>query len=221
MWYRSLEKNISFLRTRLEQKKTFSGNINRERPIAQTGVNHLAIVTLPWKFSILETSKRNLFMFLWYDTYYSTIPLHGYHLQRQNKIFYHLSSVGFYSYFFLKFPTLKAFQHSIRRVWRFGNSIFFMKLKFDGKGYHLFKLKRGVLSFQFGHSHRVYRRSLNVFYKLTSKVSIFLWGGNWDSVFSFASQIRQVRRYNQYTGKGIRFSRQIIYRKLGKVGSYR
>lgn len=106
-------------------------------------------------------------------------------------------------------------------VWVFAASRVFMKLKFRGKGYYLYKSKRNSLSFRFGFSHRVYRYPGLVAYKMVSKTEIFLWGRFLPFVWNFAWTIKKIRPHNQYTGKGIRFLRQITYRKVGKIGSYR
>jgi hypothetical protein len=36
-----------------------------------------------------------------------------------------------------------------------------------------------------------------------------------------AKEFKQARPINIFTGKGIRFTKQIIYKKTGKVSSYR
>jgi len=40
-------------------------------------------------------------------------------------------------------------------------------------------------------------------------------------IYTSAHGIRNMRPINIFTGRGVRFSRQIIYRKVGKVSSYR
>jgi hypothetical protein len=110
---------------------------------------------------------------------------------------------------------------TFQKMWMFAASKTFMKLKFRGKGYYLYRSKRNALSFRFGYSHRVYRFPGAVWYKMVSKTEVFLWGRVYASLWKFAWTVKKIRPHNQYTGKGIRFVRQITYRKLGKVGSYR
>lgn len=112
-------------------------------------------------------------------------------------------------------------QTATKIVWAATNLKTFMKVRFRGKGYYLYKSRRNTLSFRFGYSHRVYRYSGIMWFKLMSKTEIFIWGRSMSQVWRFAWSIKRIRPHNQYTGKGIRFLRQITYRKLGKIGSYR
>lgn len=48
-----------------------------------------------------------------------------------------------------------------------------------------------------------------------------MFGINKDSVLLGARSLRRIKSINIFTGKGIRFSRQLVYRKTGKVSSYR
>lgn len=101
------------------------------------------------------------------------------------------------------------------------HSFFIVKLKFKGKGYNIFRNYRNTILFKFGYSHRIYGFFNTVSLLNFSKTSLLM--------YSFSRQILQlkgqsfflVKPINLYTGRGIRFARQIIYRKLGKVGSYR
>lgn len=120
------------------------------------------------------------------------------------------------------YPLFQTWKDNIYRTWgRIATSKTYLRLRFRGKGYYLYKSKRNSLSFRFGFSHRVYRYPGSVWYRLLSKTEIFIWGYYFYPIWTFAWSIKKIRPHNQYTGKGIRFSRQITYKKLGKVGSYR
>jgi len=98
---------------------------------------------------------------------------------------------------------------------------FFTKLKFKGKGYYIFKNKRNTITFRFGYSHRVYLYAHLVLIKFLSKTAIFIFGLNKLDVLTTGHALINVRPFNIFTNKGVRFAKQIIYKKIGKVGSYR
>jgi hypothetical protein len=97
----------------------------------------------------------------------------------------------------------------------------FMKVKFKGKGYYIFKNKRQTITPQFGHSHRIYVYSYFTSVNFLSKTHVFIFGLLQSDVLKSARMIKEMRPINIFTGRGVRFSRQIIYKKVGKVSSYR
>lgn len=98
---------------------------------------------------------------------------------------------------------------------------FFRKLKFTGKGYYIYKNKRNTVAPQFGYSHRLYLYSylstINFFYKSNILVS----GLNPNDITRITCGIKALRPLNIFTLKGVRFAKQIIYKKKGKISSYR
>jgi ribosomal protein L6P/L9E len=96
-----------------------------------------------------------------------------------------------------------------------------LKLKFKGKGYYIFKNKRNTVTPQFGFSHRIYIYAFSLMVKFLSKTKILIFGLSKKDIFRIGLLIKQIRPINIFTGRGIRFSKQIIYRKVGKVSSYR
>jgi ribosomal protein L6P/L9E len=98
---------------------------------------------------------------------------------------------------------------------------FSKKIKFKGKGFRLkIKKKHKAIKFLFGHSHLNILFLKNVKlkkcgkYKLTIKSTLF----NKSNVIS--KQICLIKPVNVYTNRGIRVSRQIIFKRKGKKGSY-
>jgi ribosomal protein L6P/L9E len=57
--------------------------------------------------------------------------------------------------------------------------------------------------------------------KFLSKTSIIVFGFELSDLVTVALGIKKMRPINIFTGRGVRFSRQIIYKKVGKVSSYR
>jgi len=97
----------------------------------------------------------------------------------------------------------------------------FKKIKFRGKGYYIYKNHRNTIAPQFGYSHRIYVYSYFNVVRFLSKVKVFIFGLCKSDVFLTSREIRSKRPINIFTGRGVRFSRQIIYKKVGKVSSYR
>lgn len=97
----------------------------------------------------------------------------------------------------------------------------FSKLNFKGKGYYIYKNYRNTITPQFGYSHRLYLYAFFVHVSFLSKTTLILFGFNPNSINITAKQIFSWRPLNIFTGRGVRFSKQIIYKKSGKVSSYR
>jgi len=110
---------------------------------------------------------------------------------------------------------------SLRNLFSTLNKPLFLKLKFKGKGYYIYKNRRNTITPQFGYAHRIYIYAYFVTVKFLSKTSIFLFGFSKKDLFDIAYKIKAMRPINIFTGRGVRFSREIVYRKQGKVSSYR
>ena len=98
---------------------------------------------------------------------------------------------------------------------------FFTKIKFKGKGYYIYKNKRNTITPQFGYSHRLYLYSYFTSVKFLSKTTVFVFGLLKSDVIKTSIGVKSMRPINIFTGRGVRFSREIIYKKVGKVSSYR
>ena len=72
-----------------------------------------------------------------------------------------------------------------------------------------------------GYAHRVYVYAQAISVKFLSKTKILLFGLSPDPIFKIGFELKNVRPINIFTGRGVRFARQIVYRKTGKVSSYR
>ena len=98
---------------------------------------------------------------------------------------------------------------------------FFQKIKFQGKGYYVYKTVRNTIAPQFGYAHRIYVYAQAVSVKFLSKTKIMVFGLSKLDVIAISNSIKAVKPINIFTGRGVRFSRQVVYRKTGKVSSYR
>lgn len=97
----------------------------------------------------------------------------------------------------------------------------FKKIKFRGKGYYIYKNLRNTIAPQFGYSHRIYIYSYFNHVKFIGKTKIILFGLTKNDLIKAGLTLKSKRPINIFTGRGVRFARQIVYKKQGKVSSYR
>jgi ribosomal protein L6P/L9E len=57
--------------------------------------------------------------------------------------------------------------------------------------------------------------------KFLGKTKVLLFGFDRSDLLAAASLVKEKRTINIFTGRGVRFSKQVIYKKQGKVSSYR
>ena len=97
----------------------------------------------------------------------------------------------------------------------------FARMKFRGKGYYIYRTLRNTIAPNFGYAHRVYVYAYFVSLKVLSKTAIILFGLVKNDLLKVGYNFKATRPINVFTGRGVRFARQIIYKKTGKVSSYR
>ena len=77
---------------------------------------------------------------------------------------------------------------------------------------------------EFGRCHRVYLISLGLYFyrkkRLLAAHLFSIYGVNINEILVFSQFLRAVRPFNMYTLRGIRFSRQRFYKRVGKVSKY-
>jgi ribosomal protein L6P/L9E len=100
------------------------------------------------------------------------------------------------------------------------SKLFFTKLKFKGKGYYIFKNYRNTVAFQFGYSHAARTSIFFVATRFPSKSVILLFGVDYFDTVRAGHLFMCFKRINIFTGRGMRFTRQVIYKKMGKISSY-
>ena len=106
------------------------------------------------------------------------------------------------------------------------NSYFYKKINFSGKGYKIRKVHktlkscvRKCLLFYFNKSH------LNILYffgfkiKKLKKTKLLVLTTDHRNLNSIVNLILDIKNFNPFTSKGLRLSRQIIYKKIGKKSS--
>ena len=172
-----------------------------------------------WNFLILKKKNLNnfLYFYIYNSTYFFILPV------LKNFLFLNyncnLNWISFKfifinNFYFLFIKLYKTILYSFSKL-------FFIKIKFKGKGYYMYKNIRNTLALQFGFSHLYYLYSFFLTIKFLTKTTILLFGINLNDLYFVSHKLYQIKPINIFTGKGIRFSRQIIYKKTGKISSYR
>ena len=178
------------------------------------------VVFIPWNFFVNLTrcttfEVYNVFLFntIFYSLFYLPSNFSKVSFNKEtNSICYKSLYCSNYTKPYLNHISQVAFTFS---------KVYFSKVKFKGKGYYIYKNVRNTIAPQFGYSHRLYVYSWFSYIKFTSKSSLIVFGLCLKSIFQVAQSIRYLRKINVFTGRGVRFSRQVVYSKPGKVSSYR
>ena len=97
----------------------------------------------------------------------------------------------------------------------------FLKIRFRGKGYYMYKTRRNTIAPNFGYAHRVYVYAPALSVLFLSKTKILLFGLSPKEIISAGHRVKATKPINIFTGRGVRFARQTVYKKTGKVSSYR
>lgn len=223
IWYGSnvrfskLKRNISTKLLLFTKKKRKNSLLLTRRFLYQLIIFYLYLPNM-WKYSLFSISNiKNNVIYLYSENYFFFIPLNS-NLSIFNS-FLNSSTISFF--YFAKHNFINTFFNFFKKIFYVFSKIFFKKLRFKGKGYYVYKNKRNTIAFRFGYSHikRTYFFFNNI--KFLSKTSIIVFGINYYLITRTIKEIKNVRPINLFTAKGIRFNRQILYRKTGKVSSYR
>jgi len=224
LWYGSNKQNIfkkNFFQNKVRDKRHLNLTSYRvERPKSLYYFHKIIPFPVFWKCIILKTltsvQHKPVCLFL-STTYYLKFVLPTQSLRFCTDYF--TPSITFTLNY--RAESIKLFYQKFNQVMRLFYSPLFLKLKFKGKGYYVYKNKRNTITPQFGFSHRnyVYSSSINV--KFLSKTKIFLFGLSKIDVLRTAHTFKKLKSINIFTGRGVRFAKQIIYRKTGKISSYR
>jgi len=101
------------------------------------------------------------------------------------------------------------------------DSYYCNKLVIDGKAYRITKFIKNNFKLMFGRSHMVILLTRGVFLRKKKKIKkkFMFYGVNKGIVKLSSLLARSTRPNDMFTDRGIRFSKQINNRKLGKKGS--
>lgn len=224
MWYGSntypnLYRQLKNRNNRLNWKDRKIG-FSQERQSSDPSRSTFFKVPAGWELVVLKKPKaaqQSARFYIFTDTYFigltplSTLSELRYDAQTRTFIFqYHFSS-------YLHSAYLRWLNELLSRFHR----PFFLKVRFKGKGYYMYKNYRNTIAPQFGYAHRVYVYAQAISVRFLSKTKVLLFGLSKRDVTAVAHNLKQVKPINIFTGRGVRFARQVVYKKTGKVSSYR
>lgn len=98
-------------------------------------------------------------------------------------------------------------------------SMFFNKIKFSGKGFK-FKKKECNLFLFFNRAHKCFFIGTNIILIRLSKNKVIVLKNNLNNIRHDSKLITSIRSNNIFTKRGLRLSRQIIYKKKGKTAAH-
>lgn len=223
MWYGVKKKwggALTFSRNLLEKNRQFKKNQIVTRKVKSKPFRRFCIF-LPkeWEAVVLTSQKSpsRSVIYIYSVSYYFKLLLG----QGLYKVYYSpsLKLVSFTNSY--SSTTYALYQNTLAQMFITFNKVWFKKLKIKGKGYYLYKNLRNTFTYQFGHSHRLFVYAYYVSVKFLSKTTVFLFGLSKKDILRVGYSIFKLKALNIFTGRGVRFTRQIIYKKTGKVSSYR
>lgn len=108
---------------------------------------------------------------------------------------------------------------NIRNILFSYSNFFFKKIKFKGKGFRLkLKKQRKIFKFLFGHSHLVLTLIKNIKLYKCGKYKFLFKMSNRSKLNLIIKKIIQIKKNNIYTNRGLRESRQYLFkRKIKKT----
>jgi ribosomal protein L6P/L9E len=101
------------------------------------------------------------------------------------------------------------------------NFFFFKKFKFVGKGYKIKKVKiKKSFKFYFGYSHKIFLVYGGAQLRKLTKYKLFLLGNNQKKIQTILLILKNIRKLNMFTKRGLRATKQIIHKRPGKKSTY-
>ena len=221
LWYGHTNKNIKTRISRFKKVTNLkSARRNWKVPLT-TQLNKKTLhfhTPFTWNTVISKNKKtRAVSVFMYSPTYYFAISVP---LGRTN-FRYDVNTCTLMVHSLYVSNYYKVFSSQFKECINLFYAPQFLKLKFKGKGYYVYKNKRNTITPQFGYAHRFYLYSYFISVKFLSKTSIFLFGFVKSDLLKVGHGLKQMRPINIFTGRGVRFAKQVIYKKQGKVSSYR
>jgi hypothetical protein len=207
----------------IKKKKRFQLKLRKSSMILfnRTGLNYYKInfyIPSNWNFLIIKKNNSEFFYCYIYSlSYFFFLPFSKFFL----KIICDSKVNSLSLQFFFKNNFFSLFWCYFKSLFYSFSKIFFRKLKFKGKGYYIYKNSRNTIALQFGYSHKLYLYAFFLPVKFITKTIILLFGINKLNINRCGWSLFRLKPINVFTGRGIRFSRQIVYRKVGKISSYR
>ncbi len=165
-----------------------------------------------YNYNLLLINKNNTYIYIYNKIFYFTIITKFYVFVEENS-----NAIIIENFDSKKKKELeKKIIETFIKTW---NVYFFQKIKFTGKGYKIKKKKKSI-KFFFGRSHltTIFFKKISI--RRLTKYKLFFFTKKYETIKFINSLIKKIRKINIYTKRGLRFSRQKIYKKTGKKSSY-
>lgn len=221
IWYgRNPRKSLNStrLRKRRFNKKTQLSNIVSVRTNRLAYKHYFFYIPPTWDALVYKVrGSASLHTYMYSGVYYVNIklPNHAYEVSASSNA----SVIGFKTLY--SHNSMRLYFSELGRMLSIFYKPLFRKIKFKGKGYYIYKNLRNTITPQFGYSHRLYVYAYFTTVKFLGKTSVLVFGLYKPDLALVTHSIKNMRPINIFTGRGVRFSKQIIYKKTGKVSSYR
>lgn len=172
------------------------------------------LIFIPYNINYLVISnKKNDNIYLYNETYYFSIIL------TKNLLFIN-KNTNTIKLFDFKFNNINNLaNYEIKNFLFSWDNIYYNKIKFTGKGFK-FKKKESNLFLFFNRAHKCFFIGTNIILIRLSKNKVILLKNNINHLIYDSNIIRSIRSNNIFTKRGLRFSRQIIFKKRGKTATH-
>lgn len=169
---------------------------------------------------VLLKSKLNYIFYSYTNTYYTNLA-------------YILPKIKAFTVYFneqmntilterWQFSTVRTlFYNSLFKFWKQFYIVSYAKIRYKGKGYKLYLKKENRIFFQFGLSHKWYVHDTNSHFFFLTKGKMLFLGLNKKIFYDFLFKLIRSRYLNIFTARGLRLSRQVVFKKVGKISAYR
>lgn len=113
------------------------------------------------------------------------------------------------------------FEKNLMNFFKSWEFYFFSKIKFKGKGFRIRYLKKlKLVKFFFGRSHKTFILFKNVYLKRINKYKFIVKNIEKTVVIRNRRMAVNIKPLNFYTLRGLRASKQIVFKRKGKKGTY-
>jgi len=164
-------------------------------------------------YSLIKKNNNSNLLYFYNENYYFSINL-------INKNIFINNSTNTVKLLDTKFNHLNKLSNCELKKFLFSwDNIFFNKIKFTGKGFK-FKKKETNLFLFFNRAHKCFFIGTNIILIRLSKNKVIILKNNIKHLMYDSKIIREVRSNNIFTKRGLRFSKQIIFKKRGKTATH-
>lgn len=171
--------------------------------------NKIFSLLIPNNYNLIICQKNYITIYYYSNIYIYAVAVNKVYLS--NVIYINFSNTIYFLFniFYFNYKFYRVFKIIYFSCIQF----FFNKFFFKGKGFYIFKNMRNTVAPRFGKSHRIYLYLFNSLVLFLSKTKILLFGINkYDTILN-SYRVFFIRPINIFTLRGIRFAKQLLYKK--------